>query len=431
MPTVNALVLAAGLGTRLRPITEHVPKCLAPVAGRPMLDWWVDLLVDAGVRDALINVHTLPELVRRHVALINTSGQIRMREVFEPKLLGSAGTIAANRGLADGADQVIIIYADNLSDVSLRGMLDFHRSHPDPFTMLLFRAANPSACGIAELDGDNRIVSFVEKPKEPKSDLANAGIYIVDADAYREIADMHAFDVGFEVLPKFVGRMRGWPLQGYHLDIGTLAAFDKAQHDAPALLARRKRFASKARPAVFFDRDGTLIEQVHYLSDPEQVQLLPGAAESIKRLRAAGFACVVVSNQSGVGRGMYTTDAVDACNAAMVRQLQAAGTDVDGMYYCTSVPGSGDRTAVDDFRRKPGPGMLWQAANELGLDLSRSYMVGDMISDILAGKNAQCRGSLLVETGKGVSAEEAAACGPFHRVPSLHAAADMILQESA
>ena len=135
-------------------------------------------------------------------------------ESYEPVLLGSAGTVAANADLAEGADEIVIIYADNLSDIDLRPLLAFHRQHGDPLTMVLFRAPNPRACGIAELDEEGRIVSFVEKPERPTSDLANAGLYVVDAAAYREIAAMEAFDLGFDVLPKIRGPNEGLGLGG-------------------------------------------------------------------------------------------------------------------------------------------------------------------------------------------------------------------------
>ena len=191
-----------------------------------------------------------------------------------------------------------------------------------PFTMVLFRAPDPRACGIAELDAAGRIVAFVEKPDRPATDLANAGLYVVDADAYREIAAMRAFDLGFEVLPRFVGRMRGWVWGGYYLDIGTHEALARARSDFDAIFPRRREAGKgEPRPAVFLDRDGTLIEHVHYLSDPAQVRLLPGAAEAIKRLRRAGFVCVLVTNQSAVGRGMITEARLHEINAEMDRQL--------------------------------------------------------------------------------------------------------------
>lgn len=232
----KALLLAGGLGTRLRPITLTTPKCLVPVGGKPMLDYWFDALEKANVRDVLLNNHHLPDLVRAHIEATNAKGGVQVTEAFEPELLGSAGTVHANRDWAEGADEIIVIYADNLSDVDLGAMLAFHRAHEDPMTMMLFRTAYPSQCGIATLEGD-RIVEFIEKPEKPASDLANAGLYVLDAEAWREIADMNVFDFGFDVIPAFVGRMRGFEHPGYHRDIGNKDALDQANIDVERLFS--------------------------------------------------------------------------------------------------------------------------------------------------------------------------------------------------
>jgi len=204
------------------------------VAGRPLLDYWFLALNNADVRDILINTHHLPEPVRCYIAEKNRQG-FRAVETFEAKLLGSAGTIAANVDWAADADDILIIYADNLSDVDLGELLATHRTHGDAVTMLLFHAPNPRACGIAELDCDGRVIRFEEKPEDPKTDLANAGVYVVTAAAWREIADMKVFDIGFHVLPFFAGRMRGCVHSGYHRDIGDMEALTAAQHDASRL----------------------------------------------------------------------------------------------------------------------------------------------------------------------------------------------------
>jgi D-glycero-D-manno-heptose 1,7-bisphosphate phosphatase len=315
--------------------------------------------------------------------------------------------VAANPDLADGADAVLIVYADNFSDVDLPGLLAFHAAHGDPFTMLLFRAADPRACGIAELDAEGRVVDFVEKPAEPRSDLANAGVYVLTPDAYREVAALGAFDLGFDVLPRFVGRMRGRPHPGYHRDIGTPEALLRARIDAPRVLrARRDRLGLGPRPAVFLDRDGTLIEHVHYLSDPAAVRLLPGAPDALRRLRDAGYALVLVTNQSAIGRGLLSVGTLDAIHDAMNRQLAEHDVALDAIYFCPEAPSKdGDRTTIDHPDRKPAPGMLLRAAADLDLDLARSWMIGDMISDALAGRHAGCRGSILVRTGAEPPAE--------------------------
>ena len=182
------------------------------------------------------------------------------------------------------------------------------------------------------------------------------------------------------------------------------------------------------QPAVFLDRDGTIIEAVHYLRDPAHVRLLPGAAEAIRLLREAGYACVVVTNQSAIGRGLLTVDGFHEVQNELHRQLAEAGTSLDATYFCPTLPSSDDRTAIDDPDRKPGPGMLLRAADDLNLDLARSWMIGDMISDALAGLHAGCRGSLLVACGQG-SPEDAQHPAVNHATPDLLAAARWILNE--
>lgn len=233
--TTRALLLAGGMGTRLRPLTDTTPKCLIPVAGRPILDYWMDALNRAGIGQALLNTHHHADQVRRYITEVNARGGVRLSEAHEPELLGSAGTVAANRDWATG--DIVVIYADNLSDIDLEAFVAFHQSHDDPMSMALFRAPVPENCGIATLDQTGRITDFTEKPKSPASDLANAGLYVLDAAAWREIADLQAFDFGFDVLPSFVGRMRGFTHDGYHLDIGTHPALAKANADAPELFA--------------------------------------------------------------------------------------------------------------------------------------------------------------------------------------------------
>jgi histidinol-phosphate phosphatase family protein len=424
---LKALLLAAGLGTRLRPLTDTVPKCLVPIAGRPLLDVWVDSLAEADAVEARINTHALAETVRAYVEQVNAAKRLRLVESYEPTLLGSAGTVTANADLADDAELVVILYADNLSDIDLRPLIAYHRQHGDPLTMVLFRAPNPSACGIAELDGDGRIISFVEKPQRPASNLANAGIYVVTAEAYREIAAIGAFDLGFDVLPRFVGRMRGWEWGGYYLDIGTPEALDRARRDAVSIfhepIGARGR---EPRPAVFLDRDGTLIEHVPYLSDPAMVRLLPGTAETLRRFRRAGLASVLVTNQSAIGRGMFTKERLEQIHTEMNRQLAARGATIDAIYYCPDAPVSDDRTVTEISDRKPGPGMLLRAARDLGLDLRSSWMVGDLISDVLAGQNAGCR-SILLESGQTTAEEFKSLSERFQTAPDLAAAADLIL----
>lgn len=161
----------------------------------------------------------------------------------------------------------------------------------------------------------------------------------------------------------------------------------------------------RVRPAIFLDRDGTLIEEAHYLSDPAGVRLLPGAVAALRWFRDAGFVCVVVTNQSGIGRGLFSEDRMHEIHAEMERQLAEEGAAVDAIYHCPYAPASDDPAVIGHPDRKPAPGMLRRAAHDLNLELGRSWMIGDKLSDVLTGINAGCRGSILVQTGQGRAAE--------------------------
>jgi D,D-heptose 1,7-bisphosphate phosphatase len=425
---LNALLLAGGYGTRLRPLTDWMPKCLVTVAGRAVLDYWVEQLETAGVRHARINTHAHPLHVRAYLREVNARpGNLRIDESYEPTLLGSAGTVTANADLADDADDVLVVYTDNFTGADLRELLAFHRSHDDAVTMLLYHSPTPQACGIATLDGLGRIVSFVEKPRNPRSDIANGGVYVVRADAYREMARAGAFDLGHDVMPRFVGRMRGWVWGGYHRDVGTRPALDQTRRYAVTRAGVGWPPKPCRRPAVFLDRDGTLIEDIPYLTRPDQVRVLPGVGRALVRLREAGLASVVVTNQSAVGRGLLSEDGLKAVHEEMVRQLAADGAVLDGIYHCPVVPSADDRTVVEHRDRKPGPGMLLRAAGDLELDVLRSWMVGDMVSDALAGVNARCCGNILV--GTRAEAWDGAAAAGVLRLPDLATAAEVILAE--
>jgi len=188
--------------------------------------------------------------------------------------------------------------------------------------------------------------------------------------------------------------------------------------------------APPARPAVFLDRDDTLIANVPYLSDPAGLRLLPGAPAALGRLRRAGFALVLVTNQSAVGRGLITEERLVEIHDALHRLLAEEGAALDAVYYCPDAPRGDDRTVVENPDRKPGPGMIHRATRELGLDLDASWMVGDLISDVLAGLNAGCR-SILVGSNATLSELPAQADRARVRVASdLADAAELILNDS-
>jgi mannose-1-phosphate guanylyltransferase len=229
---VKAFLLAAGVGSRLRPITDTAPKCMLAIGGRPLLDIWLDELCRAGADEVLVNLHHLPDVVSRHVAA--RSAPPAVRTFFEPELLGSAGTLAANREWVDGEDFFLACYADNLTDFDMRSLADAHRQGGAVATLTAFHSPNPSAGGVLEVDAGGWVTGFTEKPSTPDSDLTNAGMYAFHPSVLSEIDGTPPRDIGYDLLPRLVGRARAVLVEGYFRDIGTADAYRQARKEWPA-----------------------------------------------------------------------------------------------------------------------------------------------------------------------------------------------------
>lgn len=223
--------MAAGLGTRLRPITDTVPKCLVPIGDKPLLGYWMDSLVKAGVCEALVNTHWLPNQVDAF-AMDWAVGSTILRTFYESELLGSAGTIAANAEWAADSDAVLVIYADNFSCIDLQLLLDHHFATRSELTIGVFASPDPHKCGIVEVDKEGRGLSFEEKPKEPKGNLAAAGLYVLSPEVVREIKALWqpgkgVFDLGFHVFPLLVRRATVYNITEPLIDIGTIESYER------------------------------------------------------------------------------------------------------------------------------------------------------------------------------------------------------------
>jgi mannose-1-phosphate guanylyltransferase len=228
---MKAFLLAAGVGSRLRPITDTIPKCMVPIDGQPMLDIWLDAFDRAGVDEVLVNVHHLPDVVRDHLdARADTPA---VHTFFEPELLGSAGTLAANRAWVEGEELFLACYADNLTDFDLSALIKAHQEHDAIATLTVFHSERPSAGGVMELDATGTVVGFEEKPAHPVSDLVNAGIYAFRPGVLDELGGPAPLDIGYDLLPRLVGRAKALPVEGYFRDIGTIQAYEQAQREWP------------------------------------------------------------------------------------------------------------------------------------------------------------------------------------------------------
>lgn len=226
---MRALLLAAGFGTRLRPLTDTVPKCLVPIQGTPLLGVWMKRLSDAGIGPFLVNTHYLAEQVENFVQQSPWNSSVRL--VNEAQLLGTAGTLLANLDFFRGEDGMLV-HADNYCLADFDAFAAAHRARPAHclMTMMTFKTETPSSCGIVELDESGVVVGFHEKAPNPPGDTANGAVYILSAEMRQILATTMAgvTDFSTEVLHHFVGRIYTYHTDAVFLDIGTPSSYEKA-----------------------------------------------------------------------------------------------------------------------------------------------------------------------------------------------------------
>lgn len=227
---MKALLLSAGYGTRLRPLTYSVPKCLVPIHGKPLLAYWLDLLMTHHVEEILINTHYLPSMVEQFITDYARSHNIKL--IHEEELLGTAGTVLANRDfLHEGP--FLLAHVDNLTRFDVTSFCDAHVKRHDgvEITMMTFATDSPQSCGIVEVDNENRVTAFHEKIDQPPSNHANAAVYIVEPSVidFMVTLNKRVIDFSTEVLPHYLCRMQTYHNSDYHRDIGTLDSLRLAE----------------------------------------------------------------------------------------------------------------------------------------------------------------------------------------------------------
>jgi mannose-1-phosphate guanylyltransferase len=225
--------MAAGVGRRLETLTRETPKCLLPINGKPLLRIWLELLRSQNVTKVLLNTHWLHEQVEAFVTQWQNDNPTPQVTLFhESILLGSAGTILANRNWVTPGNPFLILYADNLTEVPVGRLIACHVRHGLPFTLGVFWTAYPTQCGIAEIGPDDVVIGFEEKPAHPKSEWAAAGVYVADDriyDVFPPVVDFKQnLDFGFHIIPRLAGKMKVYYIHDFLMDIGTPESYNKA-----------------------------------------------------------------------------------------------------------------------------------------------------------------------------------------------------------
>ena len=379
----EALVLAGGLATRLGDLCADVPKCLQPVAGRPFIDHLIWNLRRQGVRRVVLCTGRLHEVVEAHVGNGSAFG-VEAVYAREPEPLGTAGALALGARQLTG-ELAYACNGDSLFDANLPDLARRLRNAPDADAALALRKEPDAArYGSVTRSANGRILTFGEKTATGPA-LVNGGVYCVRTEW---LASLPAAPASLETdhFPMLAarGRLTSLVSDGYFVDIGLPETLASAQTSLAAW---------RHKPCAFLDRDGVINVDRFYVHAPEEFTFTEGMPDAIRLLNDAGWLVIVVTNQAGIGRGLYSEAEFTEFKEWIDERLAEAGAHIDATYHCPhhATAGVGEYRRVCDWR-KPGPGMLLAAMRDWEPDVARSFMIGDRDKDMEAASAAGVRG---------------------------------------
>ncbi|WP_434661760.1 HAD-IIIA family hydrolase [Paraburkholderia sp. A3BS-1L] len=430
---VQAVILAGGKGTRLAERLKGRPKPLVDVCGVPLLERQINALTRYGVDDVVVLVNHAADQIQAFFDDRQFTCSVRLIDDGEPR--GTAGALLAC--LDELADRFLVVYGDTLFDIDVGCMLAAHEASSSKVTLLLHPNDHPADSDLVELDESGRIVAFHGYPHPQGAELrnlVNAAFYVIEKEALLPWQNFSApCDFGKDLFPAMLAAgtsINGYASFEYIKDLGTPKRLDKAEtHLRTGVVERASR--KHLQKAIFIDRDGTLNVLRDYIRHPEDLTLLPGAAEAVRHFNDSEYRVVVVTNQPVIARGECSVEGLRKIHDRLENRLGEAGAYVDALYYCPHHPDAGFPGEVTALKmvcncRKPAIGMIRQAIDDMNISSAKSWMIGDSTADVLAAQRAGLR-SILVATGEG-GADGKYSVTPNFRCQDIRAAAKFIVE---
>ena len=376
----GAIILAGGLGTRLREAVPDLPKCMAPVAGKPFLSYVIDHLRMQSVERFVFSLGykwgIIEEYLQKEYSTLNYTS------VIEEEPLGTGGAIQlAIQKIA--SDNVVIANGDTLFKIKLNEVAALHSDNNSECTLTLKPMQNFDRYGVVETDNNGKILSFREK-QFYQNGLINGGVYLLNKEKFLSRSFSEKFSFEKDYLYKFCKEWKfyGSPQNVYFIDIGIPEDYQKAQDELKRSELDLKQINKSW--TLFLDRDGVINEEKvgEYVLHWGEFIFSKGVLDIFKKLSDHFGRVIVVSNQRGVGKGLMTEAALQSIHLEMQREVEIVSGKIDKIYYCTE---------KDDkcFNRKPNPGMALQALQDFpDIDLTKSVMVGNKPGDMKFGRSA-------------------------------------------
>lgn len=392
------VIMAGGKGTRIAEMNAEVPKPMIETAGKPILEWQIEALRRQGIKSFLIVIGHLGYVIRDYFGSGSKFG-VEISYIEEEEPLGTAGALGRLRGSV--REDFLLVNGDVVFDVDIGRLRRYHLKKQALVTILTHPNDHPQDSGLIEADSEGYVTKWMAKEDERgwHRNRVNAGIHLCSCrllgleqfDAERKT------DLDREILKPLILKreLAAYDSPEYVKDMGTPQRFHEVERDIIAGKVAAKNLGKKQK-AVFLDRDGTLNQYVGFLRDIDQLELVEGAAEAVRKINQEGYLAIVVSNQPVIARGEVSEAELGEIHKKLETLLGRQGAYLDAIYYCPHHPDKGFEGEVAELKmecdcRKPKPGLIYRAAEEYNIDLKNSWMIGDRESDILAGKAAGCK----------------------------------------
>ena len=410
---MKVVLMAGGRGTRISELFPDIPKPLIPIESIPVLEREIVSLRNQGFTDIILTIGYMAEKIQEYFGNGEKLG-VKIEYFVEDKPLGNAGALF----FLNLKEDFLLLNADAVFDVDFNRMVAFHKQHGGLVTLFTHPNSHPYDSGLIIAGEDGKVEKWLAKEDErPKyyKNRVNAGLHVISPKAL-ELSGVNKEEIGKEIDGKVkkvdldrqilkplcgTGTMFCYDSPEYVKDMGTPERFHQVEEDFKKGVVQAKNLQNKQK-AIFLDRDGTINKYVGFLRKEEVFELLPGVAEAVKKINESGYLAIVVTNQPVIARGEVTFKGLETIHNKMETLLGKEGAYLDAIYFCPHHPHSGYEGEVKELKidcdcRKPKPGMLLKAAEDLNIDLSQSYMVGDGENDIKAGKAAGCKTVLVGE----------------------------------
>ena len=431
----SAIIQAGGKGTRMRELTrDEIPKPLLRLNGKPMMEWQVESLARYGIKDFIFIVGHLGEKIKEYFGN-GSRWKAHFTYIEEKEPLGSAGALYYVKKELNGNDG-ILVFGDVMFELDWDRYIAFHERYGGLVTLLAHPNSHPYDSDLLIVDKDNAAIGIDSKTNIRNynyKNCVNAGLSIFRNEFLDRLTKATRIDYESQLVEPLMSERKvfAYSTPEYVKDAGTPERFFAAGEEQKWGIWEVKSLKNKQR-AIFLDRDGTINVLKDFLKCPEDFELLPGAADAIKRINASGYLAIVITNQPVIARGKCTFEELENIHAKLETELGERGAYIDDLFFCPHHPHKGYEGEVPELKidcdcRKPKIGMLIKAAEKYNIDLSQSWYVGDTTVDIQTGINAGMK-TVLVKTG------EAGQDGKYqvkadYEADDLNAATRLILSE--